>query len=133
MEGARNNDDIVQLDDGCSEEDIRYFIEDAPFPVRALCLVCRLIFNTLSFHDKIAVKSLLANVSLTHPSNFHAAMNVWSRHFIVIILRILRQAVLTGVSANNYCGIAINEIEEYLDPSIAEDDGEPGSQSKTTP
>ena len=63
------------LDDGCTEDDVSYFTKSVHFAVRALFLVCRVLFPTLCLHDKLIVNGLLTVLSLSKPSTLRVAMS----------------------------------------------------------
>lgn len=106
--------DVDVLDDGCDEDDIIYFTKSAHFAVRALCLVCRVLFPNLCIHDKVIVNGLLTEIVRRKPLTLRVVLQELNLQFLRAVLTILRREPCLSSTASNYCGIAINEIEDFL-------------------
>ena len=106
--------DFDVLDDGCDEDDIIYFTKSVHFAVRALCLVCRMLFPNLCIHDKVIINGLLTKIVRRKPPTLRVVLQELNLQFVRAVLTILRRESCHSSTASNYCGIAINEIEDFL-------------------
>jgi hypothetical protein len=110
-----------KFDDGCDKQDIEYLSVTAHFAVRALGLYCRLIFPNLSLHDKMMINGILTEVCLRKPISLQFLLRQLNPQFVRCILTILQREPCHSSSASTYRGIAINEIEDFLDPPSDEE------------
>lgn len=106
--------DFDVLDDGCDEDDIIYFTKSAHFALRALCLVCRMLFPNLCIHDKVILNGLLTEIVRRKPPTLRVVLKELNLQFVRAVLAILRRESCQSSTASNYRGIAINEIEDFL-------------------
>jgi len=115
---SHSHDSGDEFNDGCTEEDIAYLTNSSHFAVRALCMACRHLFSSLCLHDQIIINGMLSNILQHKPATLEIAMREHlPRQLLRTVLVILRSAKTLPATASNYCGIAINEIEEFLDPT----------------
>lgn len=112
----------VTWEDGCTEEDDHYFMQQAQFAVRALYIVSRVLFPGLRLHDKLVINRLITELAARKPANLRAACSELDPKFLRIVLSILQHAPYIAVTVSTYCGIVVNEIEEFFSPRNSDEE-----------
>ncbi len=112
---------LIDLDDGCSENDWDY-LNSSHFSVRTISAVCKYLYKDLCFHDKIMINGLLTLLAEEKPPTLRTALLDLHPRFLRSVISILLRNNFTATTALTYCGVAISEIEEFLDPISDDDD-----------
>jgi hypothetical protein len=111
-------------DDGCTEQDVHYFTQEAPFAVRAVYIVTTFLFPEVCLHDKWMLNGLLTVLASMKPRSLHHVCSELHPRFLRAVLSIFQRAPYIAVTVSTLCGIVVSEIEEFFSPHNSEEEEE---------